>query len=75
MNIDRKILNNIQEKLDTTFDVETLDETEIEGILEELVNTINSLEEKIKHLEQDIEDNYRPISYAEQIGYNERDFI
>lgn len=43
--------------------------------IEDLMNEIGKLEEKIEDLEQDIENNYKPISYAEQVGYSERDFI
>ena len=75
MDIDKRLLNQIERKLDVSFNPALISEGDVMDILEELVNMIDDLEEKIKHLEQDIEDNYRPISYAEQIGYNERDFI
>lgn len=42
--------------------------------IEDLLVEIDRLEEEKKDREQEIEDNYKPISYAEQIGYNERDF-
>lgn len=50
--------------------------------IEELVNAMNDLisdkeelENKIKDMEQDIEDNYKPIPVAEQCGISDRDFI
>lgn len=42
--------------------------------IEDLLVEIHNLEEERKEREQQIEDNYKPISYAEQVGYNERDF-
>lgn len=49
--------------------------------LEEILNDyedalfeINELEEQIKMLEQDIEDNYKPLSPYEMYGISERDF-
>lgn len=42
--------------------------------IEDLLIEIDRLEEEKKYREQEIEDNYKPISYAEQVGYNERDF-
>ena len=43
-------------------------------IIADLILEIDRLEEKIEDIEQDRDDNYKPISYAEQVGYNERDF-
>lgn len=43
--------------------------------VEDLLFECNYLEDEIGEIEQDIEDNYKPISRAEEIGYNERDFI
>ena len=42
--------------------------------MEDLLHELDVLQEKYEDLEKDLEDNYKPISYAEQIGYNERDF-
>jgi uncharacterized protein (UPF0335 family) len=42
--------------------------------LEELIDDLENKEEELKDLKQDVEDNYRPLSQAEQIGYNEKDF-
>ena len=44
------------------------------SIMEDLLHELDVLQEKYEDLEKDLEDNYKPISYAEQIGYNERDF-
>ena len=42
--------------------------------IEDLMVEVGRLEEKYSDLEKELEENYKPISYAEQIGYNERDF-
>lgn len=44
------------------------------NVIEDLLIELDKAEEKYKDLERDLEENYKPISYAEQIGYNERDF-
>lgn len=41
---------------------------------EEAVDDLEHIKEKYKELKQDVQENYRPISQAELIGYNERDF-
>lgn len=49
----------------------------IDGLIsaiEDLLVEIHRQEEKYNDLEKEIEENYKPIPYAEQIGYNERDF-
>lgn len=43
-------------------------------IIADLLLEIDRLEEKYKDFEQEVEDNYKPISYAEQVGYNEKEF-
>ena len=47
---------------------------EILSRLEDLYFDVERLEEELKGLEQDIEDNYRPIPISEQVGISDRDF-
>ncbi len=47
----------------------------IEGMFEDLLIEIERKEEKIKDIEEDIEENYRPISLAEKYDMSDRDFI
>lgn len=42
--------------------------------IEDLLVEVGRLEEKYKDLEQNLEDNYKPISYSEQVGYREEDY-
>ena len=44
------------------------------NVIEDLLIELDKAEEKIKEIERDRDENYKPISYAEQVGYNERDF-
>lgn len=48
---------------------------EVLDLCEELYNETQRLNEKIDDLEQDIEDNYKPIDKVEQYGINNNDFI
>lgn len=43
--------------------------------LEELIDDIGYLQEEFDDFKREVEDNYRPLTQAEQIGYNERDFF
>lgn len=49
---------------------------------DEIINKIEWLEselhtrtEELEELQRDLEDNYKPISYAEQVGISDKDFI
>ena len=42
--------------------------------LEELIDDLGYLREEFDDYKRDVEDNYRPLTQAEQIGYNEKDF-
>ena len=42
--------------------------------IEDLLIELDKAEERIEQIERDRDENYKPISYAEQIDYRERDF-
>lgn len=48
---------------------------ELLDLCEDLYNEVQILNEKIDELEQNIQDNYRPISKAEQYSISDSDFI
>lgn len=48
---------------------------EILNQLEELYFDKERLEEELRDLQQEMEDNYRPIPMSEQAGISDRDFI
>lgn len=77
------ILKRVSEITCTDYEIKWFDAKNVDGyieenslisMLEDLISEINRLEENIEDIKKDIEDNYRPISAAEQIGYNEKDF-
>ena len=45
------------------------------AMVEDLLDEVEHQKERYKDLEQDIEDNYRPIPYADQVCVYDRDFI
>ena len=56
------------------FEKDLVSIDEILNKLYELENEIEALQEELEDLKDDVRDNYRPVSYAEQVGYSERDF-
>lgn len=69
----KKLCGNITLKLDNTAQYE--DWLIVQDYIDELIADKEHLEEEIKNLRQDMEDNYRPIPIAEQVGISDRDFI
>ena len=49
-------------------DIVSIDE--ILGLLEDLKGDYDSLEEEFEDFKKNVEDNYKPVSYEEQIGYS-----
>lgn len=47
----------------------------LENQIEELNDDKEHLEEELKNIKQDLEDNYRLIPIAEQVGISDRDFM
>lgn len=45
------------------------------SIVEDLMCEIDHLQEELEDMERDMNDNYRPLSIAEQVGITEKDFI
>lgn len=42
--------------------------------IEDLLIELDKAEKRIEEIERDRDENYKPISYEEQVGYRERDF-
>ena len=72
-----KIFKEIEEKTNTSYEIENnlLPLENVMGIVEDLLSEINSLNEKLEDLENDVRENYRPIPEAEQYGIGDEDFI
>ena len=56
--------------LQKKFNKDLLSINELLGLAEELLDEIEEKQEKYDNLIQDLKDNYKPIPYEEQIGYN-----
>lgn len=69
----KKACGRITEKIDNTAEYE--DWLMIQDFIDEIIANKEHLEEELKDLKQDLEDNYKPIPIAEQVGINDRDFI
>ncbi len=74
--LDEELYEKIKKITMTDYDAEGnfIPTESIDPMLNDLLYEIDRLEEKYKDFEEEVEENYKPISYAEQIGYNENDF-
>lgn len=45
------------------------------AIIEDLDSDLESLQETYEDFKRDVEDNYKPIPYEEQVGISDRDFM
>lgn len=72
-----KIFKEIEKKTNTNYEIENnlLPLENVMGIVKDLLSEINSLNEKLEDLENDVRENYRPIPVAEQYGISDEDFI
>lgn len=72
-------ISNIQIQLDDGWKEklkqETMSWNDLLEAIDEKEYDILELKEEISRLKQDIEDNYKPISIAEQVGISVRDFM
>ena len=75
MDIDYKLKKDISEIVGYEIEPMTLEEDDIISILEDLVGKYRTLEEELENTKQDLEDNYRAIPVAEQVGISDKDFI
>lgn len=75
MDIDYSLKKNIEKIVGYEIEPMTLEEDDVIGLLEDLVGKYRTLEEELENTKQDLEDNYRPIPVAEQVGISDRDFI
>lgn len=73
MNLEQDLLERINKITYTKF-TEPITEDDVISIIEELVGEYENLQDKHNDLEQQIEDNYRPIPVAEQYGISDKDF-
>ena len=62
--LSNELAKKIYEITNTDYS-DQLQDYEIIDLIEELVNKINDLEKEKKDIEQDRDDNYKPLSYKE----------
>lgn len=87
MMVDEKINSILERAFNVTltdYEIRWFDRSNKEGyiraedlisIIEDLICEVGYLKEEIEDIKQDIQDNYKPIPVAEQIGVGEKDFI
>lgn len=74
----KELINKASKITGFTYAEDNNSKYTLEGLLnafEDLINECEYLKDEIGDIEQDRDDNYKPISKAEEIGYNESDFI
>ena len=64
MKLTEELAKKVYEITNTDYSGQ-LQDYEIIDLIEELVNKINDLEKEKKDIEQDRDDNYKPLSYKE----------
>lgn len=75
MDIDYSLKKNIEKIVDYEIEPMTLKEDDVISILEDLVSNYHILKKEFEDYKKYIEDNYKPISIAEQVGISDRDFM
>lgn len=69
----RKLLNKASKI--TTADYKDYSIKSCICAIEDLLSEIDYLKDEMQDMAQDIRDNYKPVSKAEQVGFSERDFL
>ena len=78
------ILERASKMTSTDYEIKWFDAENIHGfistdnllsIIEDLMCEVDRLQEELEDMEQDIQDNYKPIPVAEQVGISDKDFI
>lgn len=75
MDIDSSLKKDIEKIVDYEIEPFEMTEDDVISLLEDLVSKYQILKKEFEDYKQDIEDNYRPIPVAEQVGISDRDFI
>ena len=75
MNINDTLKTSIEKILGNTINNLNMNEDDLIEILEEVVNEYENLQGRYNDLENQLEENYRPIPVSEQYGISDRDFI
>lgn len=75
MDIDSKLKEDIEKIVGYKINPFEMEEDDVIDLIENLVSEYVSLKEEYENLQRDLEDNYKPISVADQYEISDRDFI
>lgn len=75
MDISNDIKQKIEKIIGHTITPMTMTEEDLLDVVDDLITEYEKLEEKYQNLEQDLEDNYKPISASEMYDIDDKDFI
>lgn len=75
MDIDYSLKKDIEKIVNYEMEPSEMAEVDVISLVENLVDQYHILEKEFEDYKKDIEDNYKPISIAEQVGISDRDFI
>lgn len=75
MDIDLYLKVEIERIVGYTITPMTMTEEDLVEVVENIITKYKKLEKDYEDLEQNLNDNYRPIPVSEQVGISDRDFI
>lgn len=75
MDISNDIKQKIEKIIGHTITPMTMTKEDLLDVVDDLITEYEKLEEKYQNLEQDLEDNYKPISASEMYDIDDKDFI
>lgn len=75
MDIDLYLKVEIERIVGYTITPMTMTEEDLVEVVENIITKYKKLEKDYEDLEQNLNDNYRPILVSEQVGISDRDFI
>lgn len=74
--IDERLLQDIEKITSTNYDYKNeILPNSVLTMLENLMYEAEHWKDELRDLHRDLEDNYKAIPYAEQVGVSDRDFI
>lgn len=75
MDIDLYLKVEIERIVGYTITPMTMTKEDLVEVVENIITKYKKLEKDYEDLEQNLNDNYRPIPVSEQVGISDRDFI
>lgn len=74
VDLDISLLDKVNKIIKMNY-TNPISEDEASYIIDDLVSQIEKKQEELDSLNQEIEENYKPIPVAEQYGISDKDFI